>query len=405
MQSSFQKNFSIIIILILVGLQFCSYLGSSFLVHNLPKPLHGYTKLESNLPYLVDWVWVTLIGRILGAYTLCKLAQRMSLFFVMRIVIATHVILAILISYTNLGHTLLYQDSTFLFVYRFLRAFIFPATFLVPSLLFLNYANKKSIMLSAYVYLAIGLSAFLIYSYLEIFSKELSHKLFYIAILMGIVYIIFEKYNTTEIKNTPETTHKATLSKIFLVSVFGGTCGITVSYHFAFIDSYVNTVILSGDYQNISFSYYYYTILISIIPVAKFIYKTNSSTQLKVASIWTSFIALTIAVIPEISLNVYIAEQIAFGLLTAVLIVPSQALVYQIFKGTHNCFEGIFWFISCFSLFSVTPHFFVKLLGVASLPWLSLLYILPISLLLIFAISKYEQKHPGEFQFGNRLES
>ena len=102
--------------------------------------------------------------------------------------------------------------------------------------------------------------------------------------------------------------------------------------------------------------------------------------------------AVTLAIVQQITSNMYIAEQIIFGFLAAVLLVPCHALVYQLFKDTRNYFEGMFWFVTCFTLFAITPHFFIKLIGIKSLPWLGILYIVPIAFLFILALGRYEKE-------------
>lgn len=92
------------------------------------------------------------------------------------------------------------------------------------------------------------------------------------------------------------------------------------------------------------------------------------------------------------SSNMYILEQIVFGALAAILVAPCHALVYKIGSKTHNIFEGIFWFVSAYSLLALTPPFFLRLLGIEAVQWLSILYVLPISALFVFILTKYEKE-------------
>lgn len=359
--------------------------------------LSGYTNLKSNLLHLVDWVWIALIGRIIGAYILCKLALKLGFFHLMRVIVVLYIILALSVSSLNFTDVLLYKDVQFLFVFRFINALLIPAPSMLPSLFLLNQNPKKPIMLSAYVCLAIGIGTILIFKILTIveFCNGWQNIMLCASVIGGICYLFFEKHIPDDTPRTPPTTSntsKLDFGKILLVAAFGGTCGITFGYHFAFIDKYVNAIILSGECKNISFSYYYYVLLISIIPVAKFIYRKNIFSPLKISVACINLIAIIIAITPEITLDSYIIEQVLFGILTAVLLVPCHALVYEIFKDTPNYFDGMFWFVTFFSLFAITPHFFLKLLGISSLPWLSLLYMAPISSVFIFALSRYEQK-------------
>ena len=93
MSSIFKKNLGIILILMVSGLQFFSYIGSILVTPTLLKSLHGYTSLKTSRPFLMDWVWVTVIGRIIGAYVLCKLALHIGFFKVMRIMVIAHILL------------------------------------------------------------------------------------------------------------------------------------------------------------------------------------------------------------------------------------------------------------------------------------------------------------------------
>lgn len=252
-------------------------------------------------------------------------------------------------------------------------------------------------MLSACACLAVRLGAILIYKSLAIikFANGWQNIMLCSSIIGGICYVLFEKYTPNKTDNISPTTIKLDFNKIFLVSVFGGTCGITFSYHFAFLDSYINNIIICCkcvNCHNVSFAYYYYALLISIIPVARFIYGKSIFTPLKISVVGINLIAIIITIIPEITFNIYVAEQVLFGILSAMLIVPCHALVYEIFKDTPNYFEGMFWFVTFFSIFAVTPHFFLRLLGINSMPWLSLLYVIPISSMFIFALNKYEQR-------------
>ncbi len=137
---------------------------------------------------------------------------------------------------------------------------------------------------------------------------------------------------------------------------------------------------------------YYYALVAAIIPVARFVYKKEFFTPLKITTLAITLTAITLAIFQQITAGLYITEQIIFGLLAAILFVPCHALFHQLFKYTRNYFEGMFWFITGFTLFAITPNFFLKLLGVKSLPWLGLLYILPIAFLFIFALNQYEKE-------------
>jgi hypothetical protein len=312
----------------------------------------------------------------------------------MRMIVIGHILLAISISTYTFTDTVLYQDLQLLFAHRFIHAFLIPASFMLPGLFLLNHYTNKPIMLSAYICLGIGLGALFIYKYLAIvkFAEGWHNVILYASLVSAICYFLAEKFIGKEIKAEPFSSLQLPRSKLFLVCIFGGICGVTFSYHFAFVDKYIKNVLMNIECANAGFSYYYHSLLASIIPVAKFIYKQDIFTPLKVSSIGVSLIATILAISPDVSLNMYITEQIIFGFLAAVLLVPCHALVYQLFKGTHNYFEGMFWFVTSFTLFAITPHFFLKLLGVKSLPWLGLLYIIPISFLFIFALNKYEKE-------------
>ncbi|MEI6627802.1 MAG: hypothetical protein WCN27_00105 [Alphaproteobacteria bacterium] len=143
---------------------------------------------------------------------------------------------------------------------------------------------------------------------------------------------------------------------------FGGICGITFSYHFAFVDSYVNEVLINSDLQNASFSYYYYSLLVAIILVAKFVYTKSIFNPLKFLTLGICLIAIIIANTDLITLRMYIAEQIIFGFLAAILLVPSHALVYQLFNDTRNYFDGMFWFVSFLPYLQLHLTFFVSCL-------------------------------------------
>jgi hypothetical protein len=65
MDATLKKNLSIVLLIIVVGLQFFSYLGSGLLSLNVSKSFMGFSSLKSD-KLLVDWVWVTVIGRIIG---------------------------------------------------------------------------------------------------------------------------------------------------------------------------------------------------------------------------------------------------------------------------------------------------------------------------------------------------
>ena len=128
MQNILKKNLGTALLLIVVGLQFFSYLGSILITPNLSKSLHGYSNLKNDLPLVVDWVWVTIFGRIIGGYILCKMAIKIGFFNIMRIIVISHILLAILVSSINITGTILYQDIQFLFVHRFFHAFLIPAS-------------------------------------------------------------------------------------------------------------------------------------------------------------------------------------------------------------------------------------------------------------------------------------
>jgi hypothetical protein len=145
---------------------------------------------------------------------------------------------------------------------------------------------------------------------------------------------------------------------------------------------------MRSDYQNPGFSYYYYSVVVSIIPVAKFVYAKNLFTPLKLSTIGIVIIAISLASSSQITYHMYIIEQIIFGFLSAVLIAPCHALVYQLFKDTQNYFEGMFWFVTSFSVLAIAPHLLTKFLEIHLLSWAGIIYIVPVGFLFIFALSR-----------------
>ncbi len=260
MNYDLKKNISITLLLIVVSVHFFIYLGSAFLSPTLPASLLGYTDLNPKLPYLVDWAWVTVIGRIIGAYILCKLALRLGFIYLMRIVVVLYILLALSVSSANFTDIIVYKDVQLLFIHRFINAFLMPAPFMLVSLFLLNQKPKKPIMLSAYACLAVALGAILIYKSLAIikFANGWQNIMLCSSIIGGICYVLFEKYTPNKTDNIPPSTIKLEFSEIFLISVFAGTCGITFSYHFAFLDIYINNIVIcskSNNCQNASFAY------------------------------------------------------------------------------------------------------------------------------------------------------
>ena len=247
-----------ILLLIVVGLQFFCYLGSTMVNVNVLKSLHGFSNLIPDRLLTNDWVWVTIFGRIIGGYILCKLAFRIGFFKVMRIIVIAYILLAISIVSHNFTDTVLYQDLQFLFVHRLIHAFLIPASFMLPSLFLLNYYTSKPIMLSAYVNIGIGLGSLLLYKYLAIvkFAKDWHNIILYASAISGAFYFLTEKFLSKGITDKPLTHLKLPLSRLFLVCAFGGICGITFSYHFALVDPYVKNVMISSDCQGTSFIYY-----------------------------------------------------------------------------------------------------------------------------------------------------
>lgn len=392
MDDTLKKNLSILLLLVVVGSQFFCYIGSNMINLNVLRSLHGLIKPISTITN--DWIWITICGRIIGAYALYKLTLHLGFFKVMRIIVIAHILLAISVSSHNFTGTVLYQDLQFLFVHRLIHAFLIPASFMLPSLFLLNHYSDKPIMLSAYISFGIGLGVLALYQYLAIvkFAEGWHNIMLYASVFSGICYFLAEKLLSKTSTIEPSHTVKLSLMRFLLVFAFGGICGITFSYHFTFVDPYIKDVLITGDCQSTGFAYYYYALVAAIIPVARFVYKQDIFAPLKITTLAIALAAITLAIFQQITANLYIVEQAIFGLLAAVLFVPCHTLVYQLFKGTRNYFEGIFWFVTGFTLFAVTPHIFLKLLGVKSLPWLGLLYILPIAFLFIFALSQYEKE-------------
>lgn len=394
MNNNFKKNLGITLIFVVSGLQFFSYFGSVLVTPSLSKLSNGYANLEHNRPYPVDWVWVTVIGRITGAYILCNLTLRIGFFKVMRIMIFAYILIATLVSLYTFTDTLLYDDIKFMFLQRFLYSFFIPASFMLPALFFLKQRIKNPIMLSAYACLSVGLGTFLIFKYLAIrnFYDSWYHMIFYVSVVSGICYFFAENLLSKFIDYQPSfTTIKLPFSRLILASSFGGVCGATFSYHLAFIHSYVQEVLIGNNIQSISVTYYY-ALLISIIPVAKLVYAKSIFNPLKFSTLSVCLIAIIMANINEIGLKVYIAEQVIFGFLTAILLAPCHALYYQLFKDTQNYLNGMFWFVSFFTLFATTPHFFRKFFEIKEYAWLSIVYLLPVSLLFIVALNNYAKE-------------
>lgn len=390
-----KKNLSIFLTILVVGLQFFNYFLAPILHPNFLKQMFGHTQLIINIPYLGDWNLVMIIGRIIGAYILCIFIIRLGFFCIMRIVVVAHIMLSISTASLDFSKDITYTNMLIITINRFFYAFLTPASFMMPSLYLLSQNFKKPVLLSSIICLAISFAAISAFECLNFikFTTYWYEPLLYSSILMLICYLFFEiNINKVPVATLPINKRKLNYNEIFLLISFGGNCGITMSYHFVFNELFVHKTFLGDSYPIKSIYYCYYTLTFLLIPVAKFVYKKNLFVPLKPASLGIIFLSVINVIVPTMSSNMYILEQIVFGALAAILVAPCHALVYKIGSKTHNIFEGIFWFVSAYSLLALTPPFFLRLLGIEAVQWLSILYVLPISTLFIFALTKYQKE-------------
>ncbi len=301
--------------------------------------------------FMFGWLTCSFIGRVLGAYIIGKYANKASFFSVIRLITIGHILVTFLVVTACITGEDFYRTYQGFYLVRFLYSALMPVTIVLPAIYLLSrYPEPQHIQISASIALATFLGKFLAYilvSYLPDPHMRIWYWLPVLASFLSLgIYVYVHKHTPIVVKKT-QTIIKYPLSLIHkkvLAFVIGAACNVGISYYYSFLTPYLANIVIVKDYGLIWDQPPFYTALgLFLVPAAKVCQKFGS---LKIMSI--SLISLLILgiCIPymNISDTVHIVSQIFFAFFLAGLVAPSLAIVYQLFKNTHNIFNAIFWF-------------------------------------------------------------
>lgn len=349
--SNIKKNLDLFLIPTAIACQFFACSGLYFMKYyatNLwPFSITLATLVNT---FLFGWCGFSFIGRVCGAYSIGKYANKVNFFNLIRQVTIGHILVALLVATVCITGEDFYHAYQSFYLARFLYSALMPITIVLPAIyLFSRYPESQHIQISAYIAFATFFGKFLAHvfvSYIPASHKQIWYWLSVLTCFVSLgLYTYLQKHTPRFMKKT-ETIIKYPPTLIYkkaLAFVIGAACNAGLTYYYFFLTPYLANIVIVKNYGLIKEHPPFYIALgLFLLPATKVcqkfgVFKTMS---ISLACIFTLGISIPYM---NISDSVYIVLQIVFAFFLAGLVTPSLAVVYQLLKDANNIFDSIFW--------------------------------------------------------------
>ncbi len=351
--SFLKKDSELFLIPLAITCQFFACAGLCFMKtyaisHEIPCLTTFSTLIDT---FLFGWLAFSFIGRICGAYFIGKYANKVSFFNIIRLITIGHILIALLVVTVCITGEDFYRAYQSFYLARFLYSALMLVTIILPALYLLSrYPESQHIMISTYIGVATFLGKFFAHILTSYVPTPHMQVWYWLPVLLSClslgIYTYVQKHTPLLIKKTePLIKYPSTLThkKVWAFTI-GAACNAGISYYYSFLSPYLASIVIVKNYGLIWNQPPFYAALgLFLFPAAKICQKFGVLKTMSVSLISMFILGVSIPFM-EISDTAYIISQIFFAFFLAGLLSPSLAILYQLFKNTHNMFDAIFWF-------------------------------------------------------------
>lgn len=369
-----------------------------FSVHSIDlevSPLiDQFSKYET--PFMLSWIAISLIAKIIGARLFGKYADKYNIFYAIRVFAATHVIASAFIMVCFLTRVWFFNPHQFFYLVRFAQSLLEPAA-LILSAIFLIKINQKisAIYVSTIVNLVAGcgiMCAYLISSLINTYKINSWYPVFFAISVIGFWCFVKgtqqklqDKIIAINIRLTDNKTEKV------LAFSLGACClGGIASISFCFDRFAHDALIIGNAWQNFSALYFYAYLLIAFFPAALIAKKIGMYKSSIIGISGAIITALLIYLLP-FNQNFFLIIGLINVFCIAMFLASNHAFLHNYLCANNQYSSPVLWFTLGFAVFGAF-NAFLQILSFWPLYIVGIMGSVPAMLLHLFCLHKIGTK-------------
>lgn len=326
-----------------------------FYSHPFPEQLFNHEQIEiQEISAKVNFLL-----RTAGVYFLGKAADKIGFIKVMKIICLLNIFASLLLTFEFLN---VFEKGILFCILRGLFSFLRISCFILPIIyIFRHYKELKHYNYSAFMWTS---------SIAGIMVANLCAHI--PSINWGIIYalngvfcfMIYSYIGTAELSLSisPELRIKKALTPIskpaFLFTfLLAGILGVGISYQYFYIQHYaMDVMVLKTSGQELLYSPFWITLLLTIIPMAQITKKLEFSKVLSKLLMGILFSVSILYICPSLNEWILFFHKVIFGAFFGLFLSPVLVLIYRLLQGNISYFY-VGWVLclgsACFTLITI----------------------------------------------------
>ena len=361
-----------------------------------------FSKYET--PFILSWIAVTLIAKVIGAGLFGKLADNYDVFRAIRIFAATNVFTSAFIILCFATRMWFFNPDHFFYLVRFLQCLLAPAALILSSIFLIRINQKFSpVYVSALVNLVAGLGtmcAYLISNLINVYKMSNWYPLLFSISAIGFLLFLKGTQESIFCKTTPFDDGVASTKQEKMLAFSLGACCLAAIASISFcFDEFAHDRLLVGTLcKTFSSVYFYSYLLIAFVPAALIAKKIGIANCTKIGISGAILTACMIYLLPFNQIF-FITMGLLHVFFVALFLVSNNALLYDLYSRTHQYHMVIVWFTLGFVVFGAF-NAFLQMLSFWPLHIVGIMSVIPGMLIHLIYILK--NRHENNQYFSSK---
>lgn len=344
------------------------------------------------------WVWVTVVGRILGALCIYKIVTKFGFFKAILFTCIGHALVSfVFVALEVVQSTSFNSYYNLLVAIRFLYAFFTPSAFMVPAMYCFKIIHSKHHYLfsvcAALIWPLTGIISryFLDCSYH--LSLQSSSLVFFVSAALGLVFCLCAIFCLKDLRaqnffQVPTKKSNYVLCVFFFL--LGAICSVGIFYPSYIFHHYITDVLILSLPKGISPSYLHWILLLFFLPISGVV----TSRVGFVKSLHISFLGLIASAVilwitPCVTASIYLGFQVSFVMFFSLFLAQVYFMAYRVARKTQSIYYPVIWVVLGYSFATVLEIYVNKLRLPINLPTISTLLLAFMILICLIVINKY----------------
>jgi MFS family permease len=294
--------------------------------------------------------------RIAGAYFLGKAADKIGFVKVMKIICLLNIFVSLLLTFFDIFS--IFEKGICLCILRGLLSFLRASCFVLPTIYILrNYTKVKHYLYSAFAWVSSIAGIMAANLFFNFFSHSSTSWNIVYALSGFFCFMVYSHATAVPELKIQEAVSPISKPAFLLAFLLAGILGVGVSYQYFYIQHYAaDVMVLKTSGQQIIYSPFWITLLLTTIPMAQLTKNLKLSTVLNVLLIGILFSVGILYTFSSLNKLILIFHEVAFGIAFGVFLSPVFIITHRLLQG-YNSYFYVNWVLSlgtsCFLLITI----------------------------------------------------